>query len=82
MVGSSLTYVDLSMFQLVAGLRYAFPRTMARVETDYPILVALHDAVAARPRIARYLASKRRVAFNQQGIFRHYAELERQRPAR
>ena len=55
---------------------------MARVETDYPILVALHDAVAARPRIARYLASKRRVAFNQQGIFRHYAELERQRPAR
>jgi glutathione S-transferase len=81
MVGSALTYMDLSIFQLVAGLRYAFPRTMARVEVDYPLLVALHNAVAARPRVARYLASKRRIPFNQQGIFRHYAELERRRPA-
>ena len=76
MIGASLTYVDLSIFQLVAGLRHAFPRAMARIEPDYPRLVALHAAVAKRPRIARYLASKRRIAFNQQGIFRHYAELD------
>jgi glutathione S-transferase len=77
MVGRKLTYVDLSMFQLVAGLRYAFPRAMAAREATWPRLLALHDAVAARPRIAAYLASKRRLAFNEQGIFRHYPELER-----
>ena len=77
MIGASLTYVDLSMFQLVAGLRYAFPRAMARALPTYPHLTALHAAVAKRPRVARYLASKRRIGFNQQGIFRHYAELDR-----
>lgn len=76
MVGDALTYVDLSMFQLVAGLRYAFPRTMSLIEPTCPRLVSLHGAVAKRPRIARYLASKRRIGFNQQGIFRHYPELE------
>ena len=76
MVGASLTYVDLSMFQLVAGLRYAFPRAMARAEPAYPRLIALHAAMAKRPRVARYLASKRRIAFNQMGVFRHYPELD------
>lgn len=76
LVGGALTYVDLSMFQMIAGLRYAFPRAMARLETAYPRLVALHERVRARPRIAAYLASGRRLAFNQQGIFRHYPELD------
>jgi len=77
MIGRRLTYVDLSMFQLIAGLRYAFPRTMAKVEADYPYLVALHEATAQVPNVARYLASKRRIPFNQSGIFRHYPELDR-----
>jgi glutathione S-transferase len=76
MLGRGLSYVDLSMFQLVAGLRYAFPKTMARVESDAPALVALHDRVNARPNIAAYLASGRRIPFNQNGIFRHYPELD------
>jgi len=76
MVGRSLTYVDLSMFQLIEGLRYAFPRAMAASESSWPRLVALHDAVAVRPRIAAYLKSKRRIAFNRDGIFRHYPELD------
>jgi len=76
MLGRSLSYVDLSMFQLVAGLRYAFPNTMANVERDIPGLVALHEEVAARPNIAAYLASGRRIPFNQSGIFRHYPELD------
>lgn len=76
LVGSSLTYPDLSLFQIVAGLRYAFPRTMARLEPKHPRVVALHDMVAARPRIAAYLASERRIPFNQYGIFRHYPELD------
>ncbi len=76
MIGAGLTYVDLSMFQLVAGLRHAFPRAMARAEPAYPRLLALHDAVVKRPRVARYLASERRIAFNQQGVFRHYTELD------
>jgi len=74
--GNRLSYADLSAFQVVAGLRYAFPRAMAKLETAHPRLLALHDAVAARPRIALYLASTRRIPFNQEGIFRHYDELD------
>ena len=76
MVGGALSCVDLSMFQLIAGLRYAFPRTLRRMEPAWPGLVALHDRVAALPRIAAYLESDRRVPFNQDGIFRHYPELD------
>jgi len=71
-----LSYVDLSLFQMIEGLRYAFPKTMARLEPQYPRLISLHDCVTARPRIAAYLSSPRRLSFNQQGIFRHYPELE------
>ena len=75
-VGARLTYVDLSLFQLIAGLRYAFPKTMARLEPQWPRLIALHDTVAARPNIAAYLKSKRRIPFNEDGIFRRYPELD------
>jgi glutathione S-transferase len=77
LVGRSLTYADLSAFQVVAGLRYAFPRAMRHAERRATRLVMLHDRVAARPRIVAYLASHRRLAFNQDGIFRHYPELDR-----
>jgi glutathione S-transferase len=76
LIGARLSYPDLSLFQVVAGLRYAFPHTMTRLEPKYPRVVALHDVVTARPRIAGYLASIRRIAFNQHGIFRHYPELD------
>jgi glutathione S-transferase len=76
LVGRRLSYPDLSLFQLLAGLRYAFPRAMARLEPRLPRIAALHDAVAARPRIAAYLESPRRIAFNEQGIFRRYPELD------
>ena len=74
-----ITYVDLSLFQVVEGLRYAFPRTMGAIERKYPRLIALHQRVGARPRLAAYLASQRRIPFNRQGVFRHYAELDVQR---
>lgn len=76
LVGDTLTYADLSVFQVVAGLRYAFPRTMKALEPQYPLLVALHDRVAARKRIHAYLASKRRQPFNNDDVFRHYKELD------
>ena len=76
LIGASLTYPDLSLFQIVAGLRYAFPRAMVRQAKRYPLVWQLHDRVASRPRIAAYLASDRRIAFNQEGIFRHYRELD------
>jgi glutathione S-transferase len=60
----------------VAGLRYAFPRAMARLAPRHPRSAALHDRVATRPRVAAYLASPRRIPFNQHGIFRHYPELD------
>ena len=81
MVGDGLTYVDLSLFQVIAGLHYAFPRAMAQAKKVYPLLHALHDRVKALPRIATYLASKRRLPFNQRGLFRRYPELDLQ-PAR
>jgi glutathione S-transferase len=76
LVGARLTYADLSLFQLVEGLRYAFPKAMKRAEKACPLLVAHQGRVAARPRIAAYLASPRRLAFNEHGIFRHYPELD------
>ncbi|MDI3468275.1 MAG: Glutathione S-transferase [Pseudolabrys sp.] len=76
LTGRRLTYADLSMFQLVAGLRYAFPKAMTRIEKKVPRLVEVHDRVAARPNIRRYLESERRIPFNESGIFRHYPELD------
>ena len=76
LVGRGLSYPDLSTFQVVAGLRYAFPRAMARHERRRRRLGELHDRVAALPRIAAYLESPRRLAFNEQGIFRRYPELD------
>jgi glutathione S-transferase len=76
LVGAKLTYVDVSMFQVIAGLSYAFPRAMARAASRHRRLFALHSRVQERPRIAAYLASPRRIPFNQEGIFRHYPELD------
>jgi glutathione S-transferase len=75
-LGRKLSYVDLSLFQLIAGLRYAFPAAMKRIEKKVPRVVAVHDKVIARPRIEAYLNSTRRIAFNEMGIFRHYPELD------
>ena len=76
LLGKAFSYADLSLFQMIAGLRYAFPRAMQRLEAKYPPQVALHDRVASRPRIAAYLASKRRIGFNRRDLFRHYPELD------
>ena len=74
--GRRLSYVDLSLFQIVEGLRYAFPKRMKRFEKRVPRLIALAARVAKRPRIATYLASKRRIAFSQWGIYRYFKELD------
>ena len=76
LVGSTLTYPDLSLFQIIEGLRYAFPRNQARIEAKHPKVVALHERVLKRPHIAAYLASGRRIPFNEEGLFRHYPELD------
>ena len=77
LAGARISYADLSLFQLAEGLRYAFPRAMARIGKKLPHVMALRAAIATRPRIAAYLASDRRLAFNEDGIFRHYPELDR-----
>lgn len=76
LAGRGVTYADLSLFQLVSGLEYAFPRTMALLGPGHPRIMAAKEAVAQRPRIEAYLRSGRRLPFNQQGIFRHYPELD------
>jgi glutathione S-transferase len=76
LIGAAASYADLSLFQVIAGLRYAFPRTMTRLEPDYPLMIALHDRVAARKRIKAYLKSRRRLPFNNDDVFRYYKELD------
>ena len=76
LAGRSVSYADLSLFQVVEGLRYAFPNAMAALERKHPRVIALHDRVAARPNIAAYLKSERRIPFNQHGLFRRYPELD------
>ena len=76
LLGRRITYADLSVFQLIEGLRYAFPVAMKRIEREVPGLVDIHERVCVRPGIKAYLASPRRIAFNEMGIFRQYAELD------
>jgi glutathione S-transferase len=76
LVGNKVTTVDLSMFQVLEGLQYAFPKAMKRIARRIPGLLALRDRVRERPRLAAYLASERRIPFNEQGIFRRYPELD------
>jgi glutathione S-transferase len=75
-IGRRLTYVDLSLFQIIEGLRYAFPKRMKRFERKIPGLIALHGRIGKRPRIAAYLASPRRIPFSQWGIYRYFKELD------
>ncbi len=76
LLGAKLTYADLSLAQVVAGLRYAFPHACERSMADYARVCTLHDAVFARPRIKRYVASKRRLPFNDDDLYRRYPELD------
>lgn len=75
-VGAKLSYVDLSLFQVIEGLRYAFPRGTKNFDERYPKIITVHDTVEKRPNIQKYLASDRRLDFNESGIFRHYPELD------
>ena len=76
LVGGKLSYADLSLFQLVEGLRYAFPKAAQKALVRTPGVVQLHGRIAALPKVAAYLRSERRIPFNEQGIFRHYPELD------
>jgi glutathione S-transferase len=82
LTGARCSYADLSLFQVVEGLRYAFPTAFARASKQAPRVVELTARVAARPRLAAYLASARRLPWNEEGIFRHYPELDEPAPAR
>jgi len=76
LVGAAISYVDLSMFQVLSGMAYAFPKALARIEKDVPHLVELGRRVAERPRVAAYLASPRRLPPNEDDLFRRYPELD------
>ncbi|HEX5779290.1 MAG TPA: glutathione S-transferase [Xanthobacteraceae bacterium] len=76
LTGRKLTYADLSLFQIAEGLRYAFPKTAVAWAKKHPRIADVRTRVAARPRIAKYLASDRRIPFNEMGIFRRYPELD------
>jgi len=75
-LGRNVSYIDPSLFQLIEGLRYAFPNAMKRIERDVPRVVAVRDRISERERLKKYLNSPRRIPFNESGIFRHYPELD------
>ena len=75
LAGEAWSYADLSLFHLIEGLTFAFPRRMATVSSDVPRVIKLHDAVATLPELQDYLSSDRRAPFGD-GIFRHYPELD------
>ena len=56
LAGNRLSYADLSLFQVVEGLLYAFPKSTGAVLDDCPRVAALREMVAQRPRIRAYLA--------------------------
>ncbi|WAS83516.1 glutathione S-transferase C-terminal domain-containing protein [Corallococcus sp. NCRR] len=76
LLGRDFSYPELALYQLVEGLLYAFPNAMRRVAPEIPGVMALHQRISERPRITAYKQSKRAQPFNQQGIFRHYPELD------
>ncbi|MEO8280986.1 MAG: glutathione S-transferase [Ideonella sp.] len=76
LVAGKLSYADLSLFQLIEGLSYAFPTASNKALDRAPLLRQLHQRVAKLPRVAAYLRSERRIAFNEDGIFRRYPELD------
>lgn len=76
LVGDECTHVDLALFQIVAGLTYAFPNVLREARATYPRVLGVHDRVAQRPNIAAYLDSERRLPFSEHGVFRHYPELD------
>lgn len=76
LVGNCVGYADLSLFQVVEGLLYAFPKSTGPVLAACPRVAALRDLVAHRPRIRAYLDSDRRIKFDEEGIFRRYPELD------
>ena len=76
LVGGKLSYADLSLFQVVEGLHYAFPKAAGQVLAKTPGVVQLHDRVPKLPKVAAYLRSPRRIPFSEQGIFRHYPALD------
>lgn len=82
LVGGKLTYADLSLFHMINGLNYAFPRATKRMAKRHPLAMAVHERVAALPRIAKYRASDRCIDFNENGIFRCYPELDEPVPSR
>lgn len=76
LMGDNITYADLSLFQIIDGLLYAFPKTTKRQLKKLTRLKTLHTKIAAHPRLKAYLASERRLPFNEEGIFRHYPALD------
>jgi glutathione S-transferase len=73
--GSDWTYADLSLFILVDGLKFAFPKRMAHVGKNMPRVMALHRKVEELDALQDYFKSDRRLPYGD-GIFRHYPELD------
>jgi len=76
LVGEATSHVDAIAWHVLEGLHYAFPKAMASYAGRWPKLEALRACVPQHPSLGAYIASDDRMAFNEQGIFRRYPELD------
>lgn len=76
MFGAKVSVVDLSLFQLLKGVEYAFPKAYGSLEGGYPLLMQCRAAVGQLEKVKEYEESGRCQSFNKNGIFRYYAELD------
>jgi glutathione S-transferase len=78
LVGEKLTFADTTVWHVLDGLQFAFPKEVEARKADYPLLFeTFFPSVKEQEHLRAYLASERRLPYSQ-GVFRHYAELDRQ----
>ncbi|GAA5987830.1 hypothetical protein JCM5350_003162 [Sporobolomyces pararoseus] len=75
LVGKEASCADLCLFQVIDGLKFAFPNLLSKQLPSHPKLAAHYDRVNSADRIRKYLESDRRQKYSL-GVFRHYEELD------
>lgn len=78
LVSDMLTYADTTLWQVMDGLHFAFPKELEARSNDYPLLFGtFYPSIKEEKHLKEYLASDRRLPYSM-GVFRHYPELDRQ----
>lgn len=78
LVGSKLSFADTTLWHVLSGLLFAFPKEMEARKAEFELLFGtFYNSVKEASGVKEYLASGKRKPFSM-GVFRHYPELDRQ----